>query len=273
MKVALFPNEAIAQSKDLSFEIQTFFSKHHIQADIHTSFHVDPKALQGVDYLLSLGGDGTILKLMHHFPDLDLPILGINVGHLGFMADVQTSELFPSLQDFIDHKFILQERLVLEGTHSDGKTEFACNDIVIHRGAYPSIVPIAIHVDGSYFNTFEADGVIISTPNGSTAYSLAAGGPILSPDLDAIVITPICPHTISNRPLVISAHHEIELHHLAENQTVEIRFDGAWMLPLTHKSSCKIGLSKKKFKLVKLHRSDYYATLRTKLNWSGRLRY
>ena len=189
------------------------------------------------------------------------------------MADVQTSEIFPSLQEFIDGKYTIEERLILEGSHSNLAKEFACNDIVIHRGAHPSIVQIAVHVDGSYFNTFEADGIIISTPNGSTAYSLAAGGPILSPDLDAVVITPICPHTISNRPLVISANHEIHLQYLTADSKVEVRFDGAWMMPLTTGQSCIIKKAKNKFKLVKLHRSEFYATLRTKLNWQGKLRY
>lgn len=273
MKVALFPNTAIAQSKALAISVMEFLETHHVKAVLFENFEADIHKLSGVNYFLSFGGDGTILKLKHHFPELDTPILGINVGHLGFMADVQTSEIFPSLQDFIDEKFTIQKRVILEGKHGRGLDEFACNDIVIHRGSHPSVVQIAIHVDGSYFNTFEADGIIISTPNGSTAYSLAAGGPILSPELDAVVITPICPHTISNRPLVISASHEIQLQYLTADSQVEIRFDGAWMIPLKTGETCTIKKSSKTFNLVKLNRCDYFATLRSKLNWQGRLRY
>lgn len=273
MKIALFPNSAIPQSKAIALSIKDFFEEHNLKSYIFDNFEADRAEISQMDFLLTLGGDGTILKLKHHFFDLDIPILGINVGHLGFMADIQTSEIYPSLQDFIEGKYKIEERLILEGNHPNYVKEYACNDIVIHRGAHPSIVQIAVHVDGCYFNTFEADGIIISTPNGSTAYSLAAGGPILSPDLDAVVITPICPHTISNRPLVISANHEIHLHYLTANSTVEVRFDGAWMMPLSTGQSCVIKKSKSKFKLVKLNRSEYFATLRTKLNWQGKLRY
>lgn len=272
MNIALFPNQAIPQSKALALGIKEFLEDHKLHAKIFENF-TEEKEIAKMDYLMSLGGDGTILKLMHHYKDLDLPVLGVNVGHLGFMADIQTSEIYPSLQDFIEKKFTIQERLILEGHHPNHPQEFACNDIVIHRGAHPSVVQIAVSVDGSYFNTFEADGIIISTPNGSTAYSLAAGGPILSPELDAVVITPICPHTISNRPIVISADHEIQLHYLTPNSKVEARFDGAWMMPLTTGQSLSIKKSNKKFKLVKLARSEYFATLRTKLNWQGKLRY
>jgi NAD+ kinase len=273
MKIALFPNMAIQQSKALAISIKEFLEaqKHH--GFIFEDFKAPHGELKKMDFLMTLGGDGTILKLKHHYPDVDIPILGVNVGHLGFMADIQTSDIYPSLQEFLEGKFTIQERLILESTHSDHPGEFACNDIIIHRGAFPAIVQIAVHVDGSYFNTFEADGIIISTPNGSTAYSLAAGGPILSPEMDAVVITPICPHTISNRPLVISASHEIKLQYLTPESKVEVRFDGSWVLPLSSGESCIIKKSKRKFKLVKLNRCEYYATLRTKLNWQGRLRY
>jgi NAD+ kinase len=273
MKVALFPNESIPQSKALALSIKEFLEEKKVKSTIVHDFNASLESLRDVDYLMTLGGDGTILKLKHHYSELDIPILGVNVGHLGFMADIQTSEIYPSLQDFVDGKFSIQNRLILEGHHAHLPKEFACNDIVIHRGAHPSIIQIAIHVDGCYFNTFEADGIIISTPNGSTAYSLAAGGPILSPELDAVVITPICPHTISNRPLVISAAHEIHLHYITPHSKVEMRFDGAWMIPLATGESCVIKKSSKTFKLVKLDRSEYFATLRTKLNWQGRLRY
>jgi NAD+ kinase len=273
MKVALFPNHAIAQSEACALTIKDFFQAHQIKASIFQDFNADIDKLKEMDYLITLGGDGTILKLKHHYPDIDIPILGVNVGHLGFMADIQTTDIYPSLQDFIEKKFTVQERLMLEGHQANHDFMFACNDIVIHRGSHPSIVQIAVHVDGSYFNTFEADGIIVSTPNGSTAYSLAAGGPILSPEIDAVVITPICPHTISNRPLVIAASHEIQLSYLTPDSKVEVRFDGSWMMPLETGDTCTIKKSKRKFKLVKLNRSEYFATLRSKLNWQGRLRY
>jgi NAD+ kinase len=273
MKIAIFPNTAINDALFTAKGIQEFLSLKKIESEIFTDFSKKSDFINNADFFMTLGGDGTILKLKHHFPDSDTPILGVNVGHLGFMADIQSTEIFASLEDFLKGNFKIEERIMLEGHHPAFEPMFACNDIVIHRGAHPTIIQIAIHVDGSYFNTFEADGVIISTPNGSTAYSLAAGGPIITPELDAIVITPVCPHTISNRPLVISANHEIQIQYLTQQDRIEMRFDGSWVLPLMPSESCRIKKSNKTFKLVKLVHSDYFSTLRTKLNWQGRLRY
>lgn len=225
-----------------------------------------------IDFMLSMGGDGSILRLVHTYSDLDAPILGINLGHLGFMADVTIEDLYPSLQDLINGAYKIEERLVLQGEGLNGEKCFAVNDIVIHRAQNPSIVEIAIHVEGVYLNTFEADGIIVATPNGSTAYSLAAGGPILSPTIEAFVITPICPHTISNRPLVLTADQEIQLQYLSEYDPLEIRADGLSPQTLQTGEVYRITRAKKKFKLVNLHRRDYYSTLRTKLGWAGKLR-
>jgi NAD+ kinase len=152
------------------------------------------------------------------------------------------------------------------------KRLFAANDIVFHRAHNPSLIELAVYVNGLYFNSFLGDGLIIATPNGSTAYSLAAGGPILSAELAAIVLTPICAHTISNRPIVLSSSHEIEIQFLSNIQTsIEIRADGLHATHIAPKEICKIVKSTKKFRLVKLHRTDYFATLRNKLGWSGKL--
>ncbi len=150
---------------------------------------------------------------------------------------------------------------------------FAVNDLVVHRGKNPSLVEISIHVDGLYLNTFEADGVILATPNGSTAYSLAAGGPILSPSLDAVVLTPISPHTISNRPIVLTAHQEIQVQYLSDYDPIEIRADGFFFHTLQTGEVFRISRHPKTFKLISLHRNDYFSTLRTKLGWSGKLRH
>ena len=149
---------------------------------------------------------------------------------------------------------------------------FAVNDIVIHRASNPSLVELAIHVDGVYLNTFEADGVIIATPNGSTAYSLAAGGPIISPDLEALALTPISPHTISNRPIVLTANQEIQIQYLSDYDPD--RSPRRWVSHHTLQTGevFRITRSPKNFKLVSLLRRDYYSTLRTKLGWSGKLR-
>lgn len=279
MIISLFRNHLIRQSKNLAIGIREFLTNQGIKVVTEDSeaeeigatplSTVNPEEIQ---FIISLGGDGTILKLMHHHDNLNAPILGINMGHLGFMADVQISDVYPSLQDLIAGAYRIEERLMLQGETLQGETCFAVNDVVVHRALNPSLVEIAIHVNGLYLNTFEADGVIIATPNGSTAYSLAAGGPILSPTLDAVVITPICPHTISNRPIVLTSDQEVQIQYLSDYQPVEVRADGLTSFSLTTGEVFHICRSKKKFKLVNLLRQDYYSVLRTKLGWFGKSR-
>ncbi|MCB1108713.1 MAG: NAD(+)/NADH kinase, partial [Chlamydiia bacterium] len=145
-------------------------------------------------------------------------------------------------------------------------------DFVIHRARNPSLVEIAIHINGTYLNTFEADGVILATPTGSTAYSLAAGGPILQPELPAFVLTPINPHTISNRPLVLPTNIELQIQYLSDYAPVEVIADGLETFKLKTGGGFRLRKSPQTFNLVNLHRRDYFTTLRTKLGWSGKLR-
>ncbi len=279
MNIALLRNQQIQQSKNLALGIREFFSAQGIEIFVADDdakeigatplSEADPQEIQ---FIISLGGDGTILNLMHEYEQLDAPVLGINMGHLGFMADVQIADVYPSLQDLINGAYRIDERIMLQGETLQGEKSFAVNDIVIHRASNPSLVQISVHANGLYLNTFEADGIIIATPNGSTAYSLAAGGPILSPTLEAIVITPICPHTISNRPIVLTADQEIQIQYLSDYDPVEIRADGMTRYQLNTGEVFHISRCKKKFKLVNLLRQDYFSTLRTKLGWSGKLR-
>jgi NAD+ kinase len=280
MIIALFFNPLHKQAKQLALGIREFLSSHHVQVTTIDAeakeigalalSTVEPSAIQ---FIVSLGGDGTILTTLHDYPHIDAPILGINTGHLGFMADVQVADVYPSLQDLIAGAYTVEERLILEGS-SDLKntTSFAVNDFVVHRSPNPSMIEIGIHVNGLYLNTFEADGLIIATPNGSTAYSLAAGGPIVSPSLEAVVITPISPHTISNRPIVLTSDKEIQIQYLSDYPPVEVRADGLPPFPLATGESFRIRRSRRKFKLVSLLRQDYFSTLRTKLGWAGKLR-
>lgn len=279
MIIALFPNAQIQNSKSLAIAIREFLTTHKITVVCEDAeakeigaiplSEIDPKT---IDFMISMGGDGTILGLVHKYEALNAAILGINLGHLGFMADVPLVDVYPSLQDLISGNYRIEERVMLQGGTPHGDTCIAVNDIVIHRGTNPSLVEIGIHVGGLYLNTFVADGIILSTPNGSTAYSLAAGGPILSPLLDAIVITPISPHTISNRPLVLTADQEIQIQYLSPYKPIEVRADGLTHFELHTGDVFQIRKSSKKFRLVNLLRRDFFSTLRTKLGWAGKLR-
>lgn len=279
MIIALFPNTEKKQSKNLAIGVHEFLTQQGVTVvmEDEEAKHFKAKPLSSVDpkevrFIISMGGDGTILRLFHKYDHLDAAILGINLGHLGFMADVPIADIYPSLQDLINGSYIVHERVIIQGESLHGTKCYAVNDIVVHRGRNPSLVELAIHVDGTYLNTFEADGLIIATPNGSTAYSLAAGGPILSPDLEAIVITPISPHTISNRPIVLTASQEIQIQYLSDYDPVEVRADGLTPTELQTGDVFRISRSPKNFKLISLLRRDYFSTLRTKLGWSGKLR-
>lgn len=279
MIIALFFHLERPHAKKLAIEIREFLCNHNITvaAEDENAFAIGATPLStlplaDVQFMISLGGDGTILRLVHTYQESHAPILGINLGHLGFMADVPLHNIYPSLEDLIQGAYTIEERLTLQGEIAEKSSCFAVNDFVVHRGKNPSLIELAIHVDGLYVNTFVADGLIIATPNGSTAYSLAAGGPIVSPKLDALVLTPICPHTISNRPLVLTTDQEIQIQYLSEYDPVDIYADGLDHFSLKTGETFHIKRSPQKFRLISLNRSDYFSTLRTKLGWTGKLR-
>lgn len=274
MIIALFPNEQKANSFELANDIRKFLEGKGVTilAEDEKAAQIGAKPLslvksEDIDFLIAMGGDGTLLRLTHRFQHIDAPILGINLGHLGFMADVPLGDLYPSLLDLLEGRFSVANRIALEAGGL-----YAVNDIAIHRSKNYSLIELAIRVDGVDLNTFMADGVVVATPNGSTAYSLAAGGPILSPSLDAIVITPICPHTISNRPIVITADCSIEIEYLSPYEPVDVRADGINAISLSPNEILTVKRSRKNFKLVNLHRHEYFSTLRSKLGWSGKLK-
>lgn len=280
MIIALFPNALKSQTKKTAIAIAEFLRKEGVtviaeetEAEIlgaHPLSSIDPKS---IDYAISLGGDGTILRLVHRHQEIEAPILGINMGSLGFMADIPASEIFESLRELLKGNITLSKRLMMEGTTGVGQTFLAVNEFVIHRAQNPCLVDLAIHVDGLYVNTFSADGIIISTPSGSTAYSLAAGGPILSPEIDAMLITPICPHTISNRPIVLMPQREILVEYISEYDPVEVTYDGFSQYYISKGEKLSIRRSQRSFVLVNLPSHDYFSTLRTKLGWAGKLRF
>jgi NAD+ kinase len=279
MIIALFPNEKKRHSFELAIQIREFFESKDIvvAAEDEKADAIGAKPLSSVDpsdikFLISMGGDGTLLRISHQYSHLDAPILGINLGHLGFMADIPTADIFPSLTDLLDGAYIVHNRLAIEASSTwRGGVLRAVNDIVLHRANNYSLIELAIQVDDIYINTFVADGIVIATPTGSTAYSLAAGGPILAPTLDAIVITPICPHTISNRPIVLTADRKIEIQYASAYDPIDVRADGLDAMSLKSGDSISIQRSKQPFKIVNLHRHEYFSTLRKKLGWSGKL--
>lgn len=227
---------------------------------------------EDINFMISLGGDGTILRLIHKHPNVLAPVIGINLGGLGFLADIPIDDIYPSLEDVLNGNYTIQERLMMEGETSLGQKCMAVNDIVIHRAKNPSLIELTISVDGNFLNTFSADGIIFATPCGSTAYSLAAGGPILTPELEALIITPISPHTISNRPIVLLPKKEIQVQYISPYEPLEVTNDGITRFSLATGEDFLIRPSKRVFRIVKLERHVYFSTLRTKLGWAGKLK-
>lgn len=232
-------------------------------------FETEP---QKVDLYCTIGGDGTILQLIHQAKNLEAPILGINLGGLGFLAPVALDALESSLQGILEGSYTLKRRIMLQAKSPEGSLFTAANDVVLHRVRNPHLVDIAVHIGGRYINTFAGDGLIIATPTGSTAYSLAAGGPILTPDMNAFALTPIAAHTISNRPIVISTEEEITLEYLNSYEPLEVTFDGLETIPLATRQTLSVSLSPRTFSLVNPGDADFFSTLRSKLGWTGRLR-
>ena len=278
MIIALFPHEKKKHSFELAIQIREFFESKDIAvaAEDEKAGSIGAMPLSSVDpneikFLISMGGDGTLLRISHHYSHLDAPILGINLGHLAFMADIPSSDIFPSLTDLLNGDYTVEHRLALEASASRRDRLRAVNDIVFHRANNYSLIELAIQADGIYINTFVADGIIVATPTGSTAYSLAAGGPILAPTLDAVVITPICPHTISNRPIVLTSDRKIEIQYISTYDPIDVRADGLDAMTLKSGDAISIQRSSQPFKIVNLHRHEYFSTLRKKLGWSGKL--
>lgn len=279
MNIALFPNTQKKNACDIARSIRNFLTNHHVDVfaedDIAESIaarplsSIDPKT---VNFIVSIGGDGTILRLMHRHPELEAPILAINLGSFGFMADIPLDAIFPSLENLLSGNFIIQNRMMMEGQNGTNGVSYAVNEVAIHRAKNPCLIDLALYVDGVYLNTFSADGMIIATPSGSTAYSLAAGGPILTPELRAFVLTPICPHTISNRPVVLMPKHEIRIEYLSAHEPVEIIYDGFPCFEMAKNETLEIRCSNRIFKLISMPDHDFFFTLRTKLGWAGKLR-
>jgi NAD+ kinase len=226
------------------------------------------------DMMMVLGGDGTMLSAARLVVGKGVPILGINLGGLGFITEVNRNEIYDALEKVLLDKCMVEERIMLSAfVHRAGKkvAEFiVLNDAVINKGAPARIIDIETYVNHSYVSTFKADGLIISSPTGSTAYSLSAGGPILYPTLNCIVLTPICPHTLTNRPIVLPDSFTLELVVRSGMDDVFLTLDGQSGFPL--KKDDTVEVKKSEFftrLLIPCHR-DYFNVLRTKLKWGER---
>jgi len=228
------------------------------------------KIPEKVDLVVVLGGDGTLLSIAHVAAQKNVPVLGVNLGALGFLTEVPLDEMYLTLDSYFEgNENIISPRRMLEATTA-GKTYYCLNDVVINKGALARMIQFTIWIDEKEIATTRADGLIISTPTGSTAYSLSAGGPIIQPYIPAVIIAPICPHTLTFRPTVISSQSRIKVKLLTGGEEVYLTIDGQ-RGNLMHKNDMvEIKSSDLELRLISSPRRNYFDLLQEKLGWGSR---
>jgi len=227
-----------------------------------------------VDVLIVLGGDGTLLAAARITGENPVPILPVNMGGLGFLTSVTLGELYPILEEVLTGRNRISERVQLQAeVLRDGKSvasHRALNDAVLNKGVLARMIDLDLHIDGGYVCSYKADGLIVSTPTGSTAYSLAAGGPIVYPVVEAFVITPICSHTLTNRPLVIPNTAKLEIAFRSGDETTYLTLDGQVGVELKRGDRVVVSQASHRLRLVRPSRKTYFEILRNKLKWGER---
>lgn len=288
MKVAVFGR---FYNTTTTFSVDTLFKylkKKEIDAYIESNFYEiieksDPKKIDyletkqfetldaSFDLLISIGGDGTILRAITFVTDLDIPIIGINTGRLGFLATIQVNDIEIAIQNIIDGKYRISERSLLTietsiKNESISALNFALNEIAVSRKNTTSMITVETHLNGEYLTSYWSDGLIISTPTGSTGYSLSCGGPVITPDTNSFVITPIAPHNLSARPLVITDSTVIQLKVTGREESHLVSLDSR-IATLENGTLITIKKAPFKIKMVDLLNESFLATLRKKLLW------
>lgn len=227
-----------------------------------------------VDVVVVLGGDGTFLGVSRLVHEHNIPIVGVNLGALGFLAEFTQDEVYTIMERILTGDFEVEEREMIQATVYKGGRKIddyiVLNDLVINNGPVSRVVDLSIYIDNSRVTTLKADGIILSTPTGSTAYSLSAGGPIVYPTLPVILITPICPHLLTNRPLVVSSNSEIKVKVLTDTQNTYLTADGQIGVTINVGDEVILRRAESTVKLVKSPFRDYFSILKTKLMWGER---
>ena len=227
-----------------------------------------------VDLAIVLGGDGTMLNIVRTLAPYGVPLVGVNQGRLGFLTDISVETMQQTISAMLDGKFVTEQRMLLTMQILRGKVEvfqsLAFNEVVLHRGNISSMIEFEVRIDGEYLYNQRADGLIVATPTGSTAYSLSAGGPILHPSLDLIALVPVCPHNLSNRPIVVKSESQVEILPLCSSE-VRIRCDSHSHFDLL--ANDKVVVTRHAVPACLLHPvgHSYYHTLREKLLWNKSL--
>jgi len=250
--------------------IEVFASNQSDGKQFTAANRVDESELAAhVDLVVAVGGDGTLLHAARHVAALDVPLLGVNRGRLGFLTDISPEHMLDAIDAILAGDYLTERRLMLAATIRGGTEPlFALNDVVLQKGETGRLLDFTTVVDGVYVNTHRGDGLIVATPTGSTAYALSCGGPIIQPNVDALVMVPICPHTLSDRPLVLPAKSTIEITlDPGSRSGAHVVCDGEALGRLAEGNSLAIALATQTVTLLHPRDYNYYELLRSKLNW------
>lgn len=282
-RVGVFAKRNHPEAVEIAREVTQWLQERGIEVFHDKALAEDLGTIQGypggsipamVNLIVVLGGDGTLISVARKVGDLRTPILGVNLGSLGFLTEITLQEIFPVLEQVVRGDFTVSSRMMLDAVVRREGREVGryrvLNDVVINKGALARIIDMEASVDDVYLTTFKADGLIISTPTGSTGYNLAAGGPIIYPDLDCLVMAPICPHMLTNRPIIVSDKAIIRVEVKFQDQDVVFTADGQVGMPLQGGDVVEVRRSRSCTLLVKSPTKDYFQVLRTKLRWGER---
>lgn len=283
MKIGIIAKPNIEEPFEITQKLSAWFDERRVEIYVekdlgkkinHTN-SVDRGDIPGlVDIILVFGGDGTFLGVARIACKHGTPILGINLGGLGFLTEVTVEELYPMMERIIEGNYEVEERQMLLTTIHREKNIIGSyevlNDVVINKGAVARIIDLGIYIEDSHVTTYRADGIILSTPTGSTAYSLSAGGPIVHPNIPVTIITPICPHTLTNRPLVVSSDMKVEIRVSTNEPDTYLTLDGQIGVRLNTGDIIEVKRTDTSVKLIKSPYRDFFTILKTKLMWGER---
>jgi len=228
-----------------------------------------------VDLIIVLGGDGTLLSMARLLVDFEIPLLGINLGSLGFLTEIPTHEMLSTLEKVLAGDVSIEKRLLLKAeVLRQGEvvaSSYCLNDVVVSKGTLARMIRLHISVDGQFMTGLRSDGLIVATPTGSTAYCLSAGGPIVHPENDVIVLTPISPHVLTNRPVILPHGSNIEIQLVSEEEASMVTFDGQVGFSLRSGDVIQVRAAENRLNLIVSPERNYFEVLRTKLKWGGEL--
>ncbi len=248
-------------------QIEYFYNNNLSKITLPNSKAMDKYSLiKKADILLVLGGDGSMLEIARKSSPFKKPILGINLGKLGFLTDVDLVDVKAKVEEVLKGNYYIEERMLLKAEYED-RTLYALNDIIVHKGLYGRIIQLKVSINSAFFSKFTADGLIISTPTGSTAYNLSNQGPVIEPNVESVILNPVSPHALAMRPIIVSDKSKISVEILTKEKGIIISGDAQETINFNEDSSLLIQKSKEKALLIKFKDYSFYNILRKKLGW------